>query len=45
HLIDQTNNPNITKIQSAPSKKRIKSAIEIFKKKTIEQEIISQINN
>ncbi|CAG8781572.1 20100_t:CDS:1, partial [Gigaspora margarita] len=45
HLINQTNNPYITKIQSAPSKKRIQSTIEISKVKTAVQEITSQVSN
>ncbi|CAG8832163.1 651_t:CDS:2, partial [Gigaspora margarita] len=45
HLIDQTNDPHVTKIRGAPSKKRMKSAIELSKKKNVGQEITSQINN
>ncbi|POG69478.1 hypothetical protein GLOIN_2v1776934 [Rhizophagus irregularis DAOM 181602=DAOM 197198] len=32
HLIGQITNPNVTKIQGAPSKKRLKSAMELSKK-------------
>ncbi|RIB16082.1 hypothetical protein C2G38_2038865 [Gigaspora rosea] len=45
HLIDQTNDPHVTKIRGAPSKKRIQSAIEMLKGKTIVQEITSQVSN
>ncbi|RIB18879.1 hypothetical protein C2G38_2183348 [Gigaspora rosea] len=45
HLIDQTNDPHITKIRGAPSKKRIRSAIKMSKRKTAVQEITSQVSN
>ncbi|KAF0483172.1 protein far1-related sequence 5-like [Gigaspora margarita] len=39
HLIDQTSDPHVTKIRGALRKKRIKSAIEMSKMKTVGQEI------
>ncbi|CAG8624074.1 11694_t:CDS:2 [Dentiscutata erythropus] len=44
NLIDQTNDLHVTKIRGAPNKKRIKSAIEVSKKKNIMQEITSTNN-
>lgn len=38
HLIKQTTNPNVTKIRGAPSKKRLKNAMELSKKKVLTQE-------
>jgi len=38
-LIEQISNPNVTKIRGAPSKKRIKSAIETSKKRVPMQEV------
>jgi hypothetical protein len=38
-LIRQISNPNVTKIRGAPSKKRIKSAIEVSKRRVPMQEI------
>ena len=35
HLIDQTKNPQVTKIRGAPCKKRMKNGIEMFKKSRI----------
>ncbi|CAG8662539.1 13577_t:CDS:10 [Gigaspora margarita] len=45
HLIDQTSDPHVTKIRGAPRKKRIKSAIEMSKMKTVRQEITNRVNN
>ncbi|CAG8672965.1 22025_t:CDS:2, partial [Racocetra persica] len=45
HLIDQTNDPHVTKIRGTLSKKRMKNVIEMSKKQNIGQEITSQINN
>ncbi|KAF0400454.1 protein far1-related sequence 5-like [Gigaspora margarita] len=39
HLIDQTSDPHVTKIRDAPRKKRIKSAIEISKIKTMDKRL------
>ncbi|CAB4399477.1 unnamed protein product [Rhizophagus irregularis] len=39
HLINNITNPNVTRIRGAPSKKRIKSAIESSKKRVAMQEI------
>ncbi|CAG8587222.1 13788_t:CDS:2, partial [Dentiscutata heterogama] len=44
HLIGQTNDPHVTKIRGAPSKKKIKRMIEM-PKKNVRQEITNQINN
>ena len=38
HLIKETTNPNVTKIRGAPSKKRLKNAMELSKKKVLTQE-------
>ncbi|RGB31164.1 hypothetical protein C1646_817475 [Rhizophagus diaphanus] len=46
HLINNITNPNITRIRDAPSKKRIKSAIESSKKRVVMQEIsLNKDNN
>jgi hypothetical protein len=44
NLIDQTTDPHVTKIRGAPSKKRIKSAIEISGRKHAICDITSQTN-
>jgi hypothetical protein len=44
HLINQTTDPNVTKIRGAPCKKRLKSAMEVSKRKNPICEITSQIN-
>jgi hypothetical protein len=41
HLIDQTNNPQVTKIRGAPCKRRMKNGIEMFKKNRI---LIEEVN-
>ena len=43
NLIDQTTDPHVTKIRGAPSKKRIKSAIEISEKKHAICDITTEI--
>lgn len=45
HLINNITNPNVTRIRGAPSKKRIKSAIESSKKRVAMQEISLNKNN
>ena len=45
YLIDETTDPHVTRIRGAPCKKRIKSAIEASKSKSVIREITSQINN
>ncbi|RGB24132.1 hypothetical protein C1646_773510 [Rhizophagus diaphanus] len=45
YLIDRITEPHVTKIQSAPCKKRIKSTIEISSGKKVMREITSEINN
>ncbi|CAB5210703.1 unnamed protein product [Rhizophagus irregularis] len=44
HLIGQITNPNVTKIQGAPSKKRLKSAMELSKKRVPMQENLNDPN-
>jgi hypothetical protein len=44
HLIDQTTDPYVTKIRGAPSKKRIKSAMELSERKNAMREITDQVN-
>ena len=39
HLIDQTTNPNVTKIRGAPSKKRLKGATEVSRRRVPMQEL------
>ncbi|RIB06137.1 hypothetical protein C2G38_2047034 [Gigaspora rosea] len=39
NLINETNDPHVTKIRGAPNKQRIKSAIEVSKKKIVMHEI------
>ncbi|PKY36870.1 hypothetical protein RhiirB3_460540, partial [Rhizophagus irregularis] len=45
YLIGQITNPNVTKIRRAPSKKRLKSAIKLSKKKVLIQENLNEPNN
>lgn len=45
HLIGQITNPNVTKIRGAPSKKRLKSAMELSKKRVLMQENTNESNN
>ncbi|PKK34596.1 hypothetical protein RhiirC2_805684, partial [Rhizophagus irregularis] len=45
HLIEQVTNPNVIKIREAPLKKRLKSAIELSKKKVLMQENLNEPNN
>ena len=45
HLIGQITNPNVTKIRGAPSKRRLKSAIELSKKRVPMQENLDEPNN
>ncbi|PKY17338.1 hypothetical protein RhiirB3_467899 [Rhizophagus irregularis] len=44
HLIGQITNPNVTKIRGAPSKKRLKSAMELSKKRVPMQETLNDLN-
>ncbi|POG65005.1 hypothetical protein GLOIN_2v1782279 [Rhizophagus irregularis DAOM 181602=DAOM 197198] len=44
HLIGQITNPNVTKIRGAPSKKRLKSAMELSKKWVPMQENLNDPN-
>jgi hypothetical protein len=44
NLIDQTADPHVTKIRGAPTKRRIKSAVELLGRKNAMREITSQAN-
>jgi len=43
-LIGQITSPHVTKVRGAPSKKRLKSAIEISRKRVPMQEIADESN-
>ena len=45
HFINETANPNVTKIRGAPCKKRIKNVMELSKNRGVIQEESSNIHN
>lgn len=44
-LIDQTTDPNVTKIRGAPCKRRLKNSAEVMKQKGVIVEITGQVEN
>jgi len=44
-LIDQTTDPNVTKIRKAPCKRRLKNTAKVMKQKGLIIEIMGQVEN